>query len=327
MSSLNAPRALLHIGAIKTGTTSIQAHLESVRHRLAERGFHYVGSLGSRDHHAFADALRQAAVSGAGAQDPALARLLALLKAEVANLPAVVRCVIISSEHLSGLPDAAVALARSVLDPLFGGFRIVAYLRRQDEFAVSRYTNMVRSGLSIASAMEVPPPNYAVMLNRWARVFGDAAIAPRIFAPEPMPPWDAIADFFASLGLADLAPAAPVRENPNLDPVAIGLIRRFTAMAAAQALDRATASRLRSRLAKLLQAEARGAGDLPSRAEAMAYVARCAAQNEAVRAKWFPGRTTLFHEDFSDYPEQAPAGPDDAQVLDLALRMLARLLV
>jgi hypothetical protein len=80
---------------------------------------------------------------------------------------------------------------------------------------------------------------------------------------------------------------------------------------------------VRGRLAALLQASAAGRGELPSRAEAIAYVGNYTASNEAVRARWFPAQASLFSDDFSPYPEAPPPPTDAARTLDLALRLLA----
>lgn len=320
---MSQPRriAVLHIGVIKTGSTAVQRYLEGVRHLLQARGVHYPGSIGAQSHRALAAAIRDAAIDAPAAGEAALARLMPAFAAELDGLPAGVSRIILSSEHFSGLPDAGVALLRERLAPHFAEFRVLAYLRRQDEFAISRYANMIRSGQQVAAPFDIAPPNYATLMARWGRVFGEAALLPRIFEVARMPGGNVVADALDALGLAGLPDPPAERANPNLRPEALDLLRRFTDLAAREGI--AEPARVRGRLAALLQACAPGRGALPARAQAIAYVAQYAASNEAVRARWFPAQASLFSEDFSAYPESPPPPPDAGRTLDLALRLLA----
>lgn len=322
LSSPSPRTAVLHIGVIKTGSTSIQRYLQGVRHLLPPNGFHYPGAIGAESHAALAMAIRDALDPASREAAAQLDRLLAALAAELAELPAGVGTVLISSEHFSGLPDDGVALLRDRLAPLFASFRILVYLRRQDDFALSRYANMIRSGRQVSSPFEIVPPNYDTLLRRWVRVFGEAALMPRIFDAAEMPGGNVVPDALAALGIRGVPPPPAERVNPNLQPEAIELLRRFNDLAEREALPET--EKLRNRLAALLQAGAAGRGELPARAEAAAYVAAHAAPNEAVRARWFPSRASLFSDDFSHYPETAAPSPDAAATLDLALRLLAR---
>jgi hypothetical protein len=318
-----ARTAILHIGVIKTGSTAVQRYLEQGRGALYAKGVAYPRSIGTHNHQALAMALRDATAGADGSSKAALNGLLDKLAIELRALPAGVGRVILSSEHFFGLNDDAVALLRESLAPHFAAFRILVYLRRQDEFVVSRHANMIRSGHKVAGPLTIPPPDYAKLMSRWAAVFGEAALMPRIFDPASMPGGNVVADALAALDLTGLPGLPAERANPNLRPEALQLLRLFTDFAEREGL--ADAAPIRNRLAAMLQARAQGHGMLPSRAEAAAFVAKCARSNEAVRARWFASRPSLFSTDFSAYPETPPPTPDVSDALDVAFRLLADL--
>lgn len=315
--------AIIHIGLIKTGSTAIQLWLSQHRQPLQAGGVHYAAAFGPRDHHRLAHALRAAAASPDGPDGSALRHLLDAFTLELRALPANIQTVVVSSEHLSGLSDAAVRLLRDRMADQVGEVRIIAYLRRQDEFAISRFSNMLRAGRAPASPLAVAAPRYDELLSRWADVFGAAAIRPRIYAAGRLAGDDAVIDFREAAGIGAPAYVAPARRaNPNLDPVAIGLLREVNNELQRQGLPTAETAKLRARLAGCLQAIAPGSGELPGRADIEAYLARCAEANEAVRRMWFPDLETLFPMDLSAYPDAAPSAPGRDDALALAVRCL-----
>lgn len=314
---------ILHIGLSKTGTSSIQRGLAAVRPALAAAGICYPRSPGFANHGLLPMSL--VPVDALGAFNPMLwegigpaarlERFRAEFAAEMAAIPAEITRIILSAEQCSGLLNSIprVASLRALLAPHAARFRVIVYLRRQDRHFASGYVQ----GLRVAN---VAPPafdpqaggglyDYAALLDRWAQVFGADAVEPRIFEPEALANGDVVDDFLALCGIPGLIPpdAPERRSNLSISPDAIALV-----LAMAQSLRAARPEVLRAdslvwrRFMQRVSEALPGKGWRPSAAEARDFLAPFAATNEAVRARWFPGRAALF----APVEEDARGGTD-----------------
>jgi hypothetical protein len=306
---------VLHIGTEKTGTTSIQDALHSQASSLAAQGFGVPSSVGCPNHTGLAMAAAQPDwVTDLSAPCPT-EQIADALAAEVATMPTGIHTLVLSNEHChSRLPDlASVQRLHRILAPLAETIRVVVYLRRQPELAISRMSTLFRHGATISQAL--PPPghdeffyDYAALLDRWAEVFGRAAIDARLYAEAQRLEGGVVADFFHRLGVTP-----PVRTralNPSLDPVAQEILR---------ITNRAGLS-LPSALREKLEERHRGAGATPTRGEVEAWLGYYATSNERVRAGWFPERDALFDNDVSLYPENRLPAPTVDELVLAALR-------
>ncbi len=137
------PRLVLHIGTHKTGTTSIQSALRDNRAVLLKAGICYPDP--ARDPHPHLPAhnfIYRATLNGPAAMAAERARILAEFHASKAG------CLILSEEGLS-LPQDAL---QDFFDPwrdVFD-FSIICFLRRQDRYAESLYSQYVREGKAVA---------------------------------------------------------------------------------------------------------------------------------------------------------------------------------
>jgi hypothetical protein len=331
-------RAIIHIGTEKTGTTSIQASMRELREALPARGFAYPASPGERNHIRLAIyalgggagskglVLREARVRGTDQDmDEWLPRHLG---AELKALPEAVHSVVFSNEHLHSRikSPAGVKRLKALLDRHFDSYRIVVYLRRQDELAVSRYSTQIKTGSSREQILPRAAPNvdvyfdYASLLDRWGAVFGPEALVPRLFIRSELAEGDVVKDFLGLCGLGDIpVPEETAEQNVALSGVAQDFLRRVNAV-----LPRQRGAVRPRRLLRLAATHAKGPGLLPSRAAAEAFYARFADGNEAVRAAFFPQRAALFGLDFSRYPASAPPVPPQ-ETLELARKVLKQL--
>lgn len=332
------PRAILHIGTAKTGSTSIQRMLAGNRARLQRAGVLVPLSPGERNHFRLAiyagqeraDRMAQA-TNEAGDAAYVADRFAAEFAAEMRAMPASVHTVLFSNEHCYRKLDspAAVERLRALLAHWFDSIEVLVYLRRQDEMAVSLYSTRLRSG---ADRTEVLPnlaalPNQAAKLDwhtlveRWAAVFGRAAMRPRLFLREAFVRGDLLADFAAAAGIDGIAGL----EHPELRNTAIvapaqEFLRRINT-----ALDDGSDDQDEKAppfVRAFVDTHFAGRGRRPSRAQAEAFMAHFAPSNERLRAAWFPSRSALFDDDFTRYPASADPLPTDTEVLDVAIALV-----
>lgn len=361
-------QAILHIGTAKTGSTTIQRLLAQHRDRLPAHGFAYPTSPGAKNHFrlvicgADADTANAMArlLGEAGDAAAVTQRFRQELAAELAALPDSVHTVIFSNEHCYAKIDSAVAAARlrDFLAPFFDGFRIVAYLRRQDELAVSRYTTRLRAGgvetlilpragdvdagdVDVgdeaagddAEAQQAARPagspdrqgyDWATMLDRWATAFGKAAVCPRVFARDAFTGGDLMLDFQDACGMATVFEPGARAQNSSLLPAAQEFLRRCNLARREAANGRARRLPMPTAVKQHLDRTYAGPGRQPARADAEAFVAGFAEANERLRAGYFPDRARVFSADFSKYPVREDPRPSDADVLEVALSVLVR---
>lgn len=335
------PDLILHIGQSKTGTSSIQRVLGARREALAKLGVCYPLAPGWANHGLLPASL--VPVERLGHFNPAvwegmapaarLARFRVEFARELAAMPDTTRLLLISAEQMGGLLDseASIGALRDLLAPHVGAVRVVMYLRRQDSHFASGYTQALRVGHVSPPVLPAKGPetlrayDYAALLDLWARVFGEAAVQPRVFERESLLNGDVVDDFLAFCGVPLEVPRDdPDRQsNLSLTPGGIELVR---AMAEAMGGKSEGASVLWRRFVQQANDHLPGQGWRPDPGQAAAFLARFDAVNEAVRRRWFPDRATLFTLP-SAAPAEAPASPppiDRAAALDAACTLILR---
>lgn len=339
---MERPKAIIHIGMPKTGTTSIQEVLSTNRAELIENGFAYPRVTGERAHALIGAYMFRAAgkpVGGVESHTGPTDKLAEGLRAELAALPDSVRTVIFSSEHAynQGFFAGSVAALHELLQPMFSSMQIVVYLRRQDEKAVSLFSQALRGGGVPTSPLPQTPQQRKVFdfdmgFRPWIEVFGKASIDARIFERSSLRGGDVVSDFLAAAGLPELK-RPEVSENTSIRSEAQEFLRRFNQIpleASMQdtetAAKRSTPSvpRAPAYLREYLSSAFPGRGMLPSRAEAEAFYRSFEGPNERVRAMFFPDRPTLFEEDFSRYPEAPSPPPTADEVMTVALAVVQK---
>lgn len=331
---------ILHIGTGKTGTTAIQAYLRSAREELLARGFCYPQTFGSKHHGHLIAVMDPSArrwkdiVENSDAPGPG--GIAASIAEELASLPDTVHGVIFSSEMLYGhsLDSDGPRRLRDFLAPHAASFRIIVYLRRQDEKAVSGYSTGLKGGRDLEDPLmpregKLDALDYARFLRPWAEAFGREAIIVRIFDRAELVGGDVITDFLEAAGIGPLAtPRKEGVQNPSLAAPALEFLRRINAINIAAREgggEGGTASSKPSRLRALLTKGFPGASLLPARSRAEAFYARFRDSNAEVLQRYLPERERLFREDFSRYPE-TEGKPSDAEVLRVAERVVLELL-
>lgn len=243
----------LHIGLIKTGTTTLQGALAQNRALLSQTGLFYPQSPGGNNH----IDLALYASNGPGVRNLVRTSQTANVRKLKGNSPTtadgqarfrdilarrlaeeVATCgaqqVILSNEHLSARLHQPQEIQRlhDLLQPMFSSIRVVIYLRHQPDLYLSAISTMVKGG-----GEPRPPPttpeeskryNFELLLDRWAAVFGQDAMHVRLFGKGLLQDDDILSDFFHVLGRA--VPAGLVRpewKNPRLDRAAMRFLELF----------------------------------------------------------------------------------------------------
>ena len=227
-------RAIIHIGTEKTGSTSIQRFLRANRGVLRQHGLLTSSRLGHRS---------QVALAVASLPDKPTTRLhrrLGLLRPDdvdtyrASRRRALAREVrgaegtlLLSCEQLSTLPRNEHDVGRLVswLGDLVDDVGIVVYLRRQDSFLVSLYSQSLKLGgtasLSVPSEAEAGAGSkydYWALVSRWAAVVGAENVHVRVFEPAALVRADVVRDYMHIIELEDdPALKLPERSNPSLD--------------------------------------------------------------------------------------------------------------
>ncbi|WP_424931436.1 tetratricopeptide repeat protein [Amaricoccus macauensis] len=310
-------RAILQIGTEKTGTTSLQGFLAANRDRLREKGFIYprfCGDVNQTGLAAYAmvpdrmEPLRSAfGIHSVADVAPVRQRLEAAADAELEGSETAIFCNEHCHSRLTSLSE--IETLRRFLARYFDDIRVCIYLRRQDQVAVSLYSTRLKSGGSGTDILprtndSDPYFNYDLSLRLWEACFGQANVTVRLFDRKELADGSVISDF---LRCWDIGTPEQFGETPHLNesisPRAQDFLRVLNPHLApieGLPLD-AVLGPLSGRLAALYP----GSGAKPTRSEAEAFYAMYRASNDAVRARYFPERETLFREDFSSYPERS----------------------
>ena len=332
-------QVILHIGTMKTGTTSIQQVFAKRRDDMLAQGAYYPNSPGAKAH----ELLTYAAAGGqrgprAGDAfwkgiDPQvrLKQFSAEFAAEMRDVPAQANRVILSDERFSFYLRSRehIAALRAILDPYFDRFTVVAYLRRQDSFLASRYAEQLRVGTVGEPDHRQTNPDrlqdydYEWLLGNWAAMFGQAAVQPRIYERVTKGGFDSVRDFLAVCGL-DLAVSEDdrgARSNPSMNTFGQHVLREVGRQMQEQTKRSGLGGPLWRRISDTVTVALPGKGWLPTRSEAAAFMERFRDSNEHVRARYFPDRASLFADESAGFPEQ-PTAVADRELFEAACKAL-----
>lgn len=236
------PSAIFHIGTEKTGSSSIQHALQRNRQRLRQQGI-AIPTFGETLNHAkfavfaaredlrsdlaesdsfnnpssfWSFRLRSNLRERYGVHDdPSLQNFrLAFsreLETEIKGFSPSTKLAIFSTEFARSVLTSIreVQQLKALLGSYFGEIKILVYLRRQDELAVSVYSNRMREGSTGREILPSVAPtdpyyNYEKLLDRWSGVFGADRIEPRIYSEPELPAGNVVADFLLRCGIGDL---------------------------------------------------------------------------------------------------------------------------
>ncbi len=235
----------LHIGTIKTGTTTVQRFCVKNRELLLEKGFLYPKSLMLSDRHvnlaayAMNENRREAIKQRLRITTPASLKTFRKkmkedFAKEMEGYKGKFPDILISSEQLSFYlqEEQEVENVRDFLLPYSTGFKVIIYLRRQDHLLLSKYSQDIKQGGT--EKIAIPPDEdvkayfrYDLIIARWAKVFGEENIIIRVYDRNEFLNNDLVHDFLHILGLEYSAEFQPGKdENHSYDAEILEFMRR-----------------------------------------------------------------------------------------------------
>lgn len=214
----------LHIGLPKTGTTAIQNFCAQHRDTLAKHGYFYPKCLGSMTHTGAAmyaagfesrfPTQRNPKITSLELYEEFCTKLDDQFSKEFKNSKC--KDIIISSEQLyvSIKSIDAIEKLKNWLSR-FGDFKVLIWLRRQDDLALSAFGETIRMGSTNDFGEFISSPRGRHLLDfdqgvsRWAKVFGPDSIVLRVFESVRMVNKNPIQDFLHVLGLDAVSESFP----------------------------------------------------------------------------------------------------------------------
>ena len=314
----------VHIGAHKTGTTSIQNFLyQNTDYLISQnayvaKAYEIIAKVRLHKIEEFDDALARTARSN----------FLEALDACKSN-----RCdkLLLSWENFSGNPDRSYGnvgiLARVLANVLEGQtVKIVAYLPRQDQLVESWYMQKIKGGESYTFDEYLETHDFlfdwSVFLNTYARHFGKENINARVFSRAIFSePEDLLRDFLSVVGIAPPPyHFITAHANPGLMPVGVEFNRLLNSHVTLSVPDRKL---LRSSLEAVAAAGKDNRYSFFSPAGRRTFLSKHETANARLAAEYFSGTSDVFGiEGIDEEMEQQTAF--DAK--DMAF-MLARTLI
>jgi len=303
-------QCILHIGTEKTGTTTLQNFLAVNRPALRQLGYVFpstIGMPGNRHLVTYAEnddrpdgVRRRLGIATAADLERHRRKVEKLLHREAAAADACV--LLLSSEHCHSRLQSEEEVRRlhSLLAETCQQVSVKVYLRPQHELAISHYSTFLRAGYSgvpvlPAAASDMAYYDYQQLLDRWARVFGEANLAARIYCRKELRHGDIRADFLHQLGLDSGSFIQTPDSNRALSGEAQALLEKFNPQLPESE---------RGRIVRRLEEIGTTPGARPSRSQVEQFLGQFSKSNEEVRKRWFQDRDRLFDVDLSAYPEK-----------------------
>jgi hypothetical protein len=225
-------QALVHLGIPKTGSSTIQKFLAANVQALAAQGIGYLPSPLAKNHIDYLvitfDRLGKLiddvplrlrlGITDLTDQHAWASKAEAKIAADLAQFPG--KRWLISCEML-GWPFRSEDFCRAFQDwaqGIFSSVQYIVFLRAQDSWLCSEYSQRLRNGSTdtLATLCQFPgAPDYNAFLNRWERVAGPENVTARLY-PGSQANWNLITDFCAAAGIDPTGFARPRQENLRL---------------------------------------------------------------------------------------------------------------
>ncbi|MEH3146328.1 MAG: hypothetical protein PGN34_13480 [Methylobacterium frigidaeris] len=281
-------KVYIHIGTPKTGTTSIQAFLRSNRKRLIDENIVISEVSGVKK----SDRLSEIARGNFS--------LCSDIEAESKKYSDDVTF-IFSDEQIS--VDFArldqIETLKKFMSAIFDEVKVVCYLRRQDELALSSYPAYIKRGGTEKFDFELSPGwknfiNYEIFLERWETVFGRDALIIRKFGPQYIKNNDVVSDFckIIAVDMSDAAP--PAEKNVSPDAHSLELVRKLNKLVGLEN------PQFMYDLRRILFEIKSGPKLSAPRSERIRFLSNFQQSNSNVAKRYFNGESDLFTHELPD---------------------------
>lgn len=334
-------KAIVHIGAPKTGSSTIQEFLFRNTAALAERGFRFrrnVEGRGSQYEYPLAalasiDRLLPGREEQTRYSSTDLATHKATGAAVVAELAAnrarwQEPVALFSSEHI--FPWLRSVEEIQALDRLFraefADVRYVLYIRNQEDLIVSEYSEILKRGSNLRLPGLIDQwmtwLDHEPRIRLWVKAVGRQNFDLRLMDPTFLQDGDLLADYAAACGFDLAGLDIPPRINESLTAPAAEALRMLNERIP-QLLHDASPNPLRKGVIHhLMDMSPEDAPRLALSPEQRAQVqAGLGAANDRLRADFFPDRDALFS------PPRERLAPAREAVLEQAMDLMTRLFI
>ena len=232
---------VLHIGAAKTGSTTIQEFLLANTDNLKKKGVHLLQSPGGHNNRALAAMCSRRdrfvgfyhynQVDSLEGKLEVEAEMLEHLQQELSEVSDWAHTVISTSEDYYGglLEIDEIEKLRGVLQPYFSRIKVVLYIRRQVETVSSLYSTFLKNGETVSlddfvkerCLVDSNVYNFFQGAEMWSEVFGASNLSLRLFGRKEFDNGDLREDFANQVGhglFASLSQTVEVH-NQSLTPL------------------------------------------------------------------------------------------------------------
>lgn len=235
----------LHIGTIKTGTTSLQHFLHLNRQFLREKHQIVFPKVpGLKNHtklplYAFDHNINELRIRHKLTDDDKLKKFRidfkSKIQAEIKPYIDKKYDILYTSEHLSSraIEGKEIESLLSLFNGLEVNIKVIVYLRRQDRMLLSTYSTWVKSGgrwKLNPDAYKSKRYDHLSLLNLWSSIVGKADMIVKVFEKSKMKNQNLYEDFCSIIGIANLdGLIMPAREklNSSLDESQLEFLRIF----------------------------------------------------------------------------------------------------
>lgn len=292
----------IHVGTHKTGTTTIQHALREASRVGGSNGWHYAGTPRA------AKGFMRSSIHDAECVRSFREEFLQGIQRAGGG-----KSIIFSSEALSGRPGTGYQNANAVASMLREAtadydVKIIIYLRRQDDFVESMYTQSIHQGESVAfedflAGFDAPGAlMYSLFINNFIEHFGRDNIIVRSYHTAA---WKGLLEDFGDLvGATGLSKVDHERKNPSYSSHALEIAKKSNLD-----LDAGQKRQLRDALQKVMYKNKGERFSLFSNAGREAFLERFAADNHWVAEQYLLGDVETAFPPVSAQdtsPEQTP---------------------
>lgn len=308
----NEKKVIIHIGAPKTGSTTLQKFLEDNRQALLSQRWLYPTSITRGfGQHDLAFLLSGAYPEWASTQPFSLDEQIQKLRKEISGHHS--PRLLLSSENFYLLcPPKKLALAMESLGFAKSEVAIIIYLRRQDDAHLSWYNQKVKAQgycgtvkQSISESLDLW--DYFTRLSSWTEAFGEECLIVRPYRIDQLKKGDVRSDFLDRLGVESKGfMFSTEKHNTRLNYDIMQFQLRINKLALSISQKR---SFHRELVALSAISESNGCFDDPpllDHSDKVALMARYEIGNKQIMHR-FPECKTLFEENICKATD--PAGP------------------